>query len=95
LSNLAHISVLALGDYEHEPAISDTERKQKDEKLGFAVNLLCRASGVFTCLAEDVLVQWDKETSGKAEASASRPPDLSREVNNALAKCVFPPPLFS
>jgi hypothetical protein len=89
LANLAHSSVLVLGAYEHERGISDTERKEKDEKLNFAVNLLCRASGIFTHIAENVLVEWDRLGSGMSSVSisTSRPPDLSRDVNNALAKC--------
>ncbi|KAG0692044.1 hypothetical protein DFH29DRAFT_1085056 [Suillus ampliporus] len=82
LSNFARVTVASLGSYEHERAISDIERKAKDEKLNFAVTLLCRASGIFTYMSEKVLLDWDKA----GEGASGRPPDLSKEVNAALAK---------
>jgi hypothetical protein len=47
LSNLARLNFAALGTYECECGISNVERKAKDEKLCFAITLLCRASGLF------------------------------------------------
>jgi hypothetical protein len=92
LSNLARSSVASLGAYEYERGISEVERKQKDEKLNFAVTLLCRASGIFSHLADSILPEWDRRLSEKILVdkgpSTNRPPDLSREVNNALAKFV-------
>ncbi|OJA20073.1 hypothetical protein AZE42_02479 [Rhizopogon vesiculosus] len=82
LSNFARVTVISLGSYERERAISDIERKAKDEKLNFAVTLLCRASGIFTHISEKVLLEWDKA----GEGASGRPPDLSKEVNAALAK---------
>jgi hypothetical protein len=82
LSNLARSVVASLGNYEYERAISDAERKAKDEKLNFAVTLLCRASGVLTYISDSVLLIWSKDEH------KFRPPDLSREVTSALAKCV-------
>ena len=82
LSNFARVTVASLGSYEHERAISDIERKAKDEKLNFAVALLCRASGIYTHISEKVLVDWDEA----GEGASGRPPDLSKEVNAALAK---------
>jgi hypothetical protein len=82
LSNLARGVVMALGGYEHERGISDAERRAKDEKLNFAVTLLCRASGVFSCVSETVLLAWDSENE-----NVGRPLDLNRDVNNALSKC--------
>lgn len=81
LSNLARSTVASLGNYERERAISDIERKAKDEKLNFAVMLLCRASGAFKYLSEKVLPEWDK-----VDSSSHRPPDVSLEVTNALSK---------
>lgn len=86
LSNLARSSVASLGAYERERGISDIERKAKDEKLNFAVTLLCKASGIFSHISEDVLVDWDKSISQSTSPDTARPPDLSREVNAALAK---------
>lgn len=87
LSNLARSMVAALGAYERERGISDVERKAKDEKLNFAVTLLCRASGLFSHISEQVLSDWDKHQALQPDGpNLVRPPDLSREVNAALAK---------
>lgn len=87
ISNLARSVVTSLGVYEWERGISDVERKAKDEKLNFAVTLLCRASGLFSHISEQVLLDWDRQRAAEpATADVSRPPDLSREVNSALAK---------
>ncbi|KAF7970386.1 hypothetical protein HWV62_24249 [Athelia sp. TMB] len=86
LSNLARSSVASLGSYERERGISDIERKAKDEKLNFAVTLLCKASGIFSHVSEDILVSWDKSIALATSPDVARPPDLSREVNAALAK---------
>ncbi|KAG2148665.1 uncharacterized protein EDB93DRAFT_1084822 [Suillus bovinus] len=82
LSNFARVTVASLGSYEHDRAISEIERKAKDEKLNFAVTMLCRASGIFTYVSEKVLSDWDKA----GEGASGRPPDLRKEVNAALAK---------
>lgn len=79
----------ALGAYEHHRAISDSERRAKDEKLNFAVNLLLKASGIFQYLSETALLEWDNSRDG-GTAGLNKPPDLSREVNSALAKFVSP-----
>ncbi|KAI0315227.1 hypothetical protein OF83DRAFT_1062492 [Amylostereum chailletii] len=84
LSNLAELNVTALGDYERARGISDVERKARDEKLGFAVTLLCKAAGVFAHVSEDVLVNADN-TPGWMEG-IERPPELSKEVASALSK---------
>ncbi|KAI9571157.1 BRO1 domain-containing protein [Boletus coccyginus] len=85
LSNFSHSVIDSLGAYEHERAISEKERKEKDERLNFGVTLLCRASGVFSAISEGVLGELDKVGSGGA-GSWVRPPDLSKEVNAALSK---------
>lgn len=82
LSNLARTTVASLGNYECERSISDADRKAKDEKLNFAVTLLCRAGGVYKHLSEKVLPEWDKSDS----SSQGRPPDVTQQVTNALAK---------
>jgi hypothetical protein len=84
LSNLARSISASLGYYERERAISEQQRKAKDEKLNFAVTLLCRSSGVFSYISETVLLQWEQATAGKS--GVVRPPDLSKEVTTALAK---------
>ncbi|KAJ7134416.1 BRO1 domain-containing protein [Mycena epipterygia] len=83
LSNLARSKVSSLGAYEHDRAISDADRKVKDAQLTVAADLLCRASGIFSYISETVLLDWESSSS---TTSFVKPPDLSREVNNALAK---------
>ncbi|KAJ7205913.1 BRO1 domain-containing protein [Mycena haematopus] len=85
LSNLARSKVSSLGTYEHDRAISDADRKAKDNQLNVAADLLCRASGIFSYISETVLVDWESASS-TASTAFTKPPDLSREVNNALAK---------
>ncbi|KIJ67762.1 hypothetical protein HYDPIDRAFT_173535 [Hydnomerulius pinastri MD-312] len=84
LSNFSHSVVSSLGSYETERAISDKERKEKDERLNFGVTLLCRASGVFAELSDGILGEMEREWAGTG--GWVRPPDLGREVNAALAK---------
>ena len=84
LSNLARSTVVSLGSYEHERGLSDIERKAKDEKLGFSVNLLCRASGVFAYVGDEVLIDAEKEEGRMSRVE--RPPELSKEVCSALSK---------
>ncbi|KAF9527292.1 BRO1-like domain-containing protein [Crepidotus variabilis] len=84
LCNLAHITVNSVGGYEQNRAITDVERRAKEEKLNVALQFLCRASGVFTYLSETVLPEW--ETNRGTTPNFQKPPDLSREVSNALAK---------
>ncbi|KAK0476744.1 BRO1-like domain-containing protein [Armillaria novae-zelandiae] len=85
LSNLARSSVASLGPYEHDRAISDVERKSKDEKLNHAITFLCRASGIFSFISETVLPRWRGSRDGNL-SGFSLPPDLSTEVNGALSK---------
>jgi hypothetical protein len=93
LSNLAHAIVSGLGQYEHDRAISEQGRKTKDDQLNVAVTFLCRASGIFTYIADTLLPEWESNRGG-SPASVSKPPDLSREVNHALAKYVVEPLMF-
>ncbi|CUA66674.1 pH-response regulator protein palC [Yarrowia lipolytica CLIB122] [Rhizoctonia solani] len=80
LSNLAAASVASLGTYERDRALPDADRRAKDEKLTFAVKLLCRAAGIFTHIAQVVIPELGKGTGGP------RPPELREDVANALAK---------
>ncbi|KAJ7729649.1 BRO1 domain-containing protein [Mycena maculata] len=83
LSNLARSKVASLGAYEHDRAISDADRKAKESQLTVAADLLCRASGIFSYMTDTVLLEWE---SAAPASVFTKPPDLSREVNNALAK---------
>ena len=87
LSNFSHSVITSLGAYEYERTLSEKDRKEQDEKLNFGVTLLCRASGVFSTISESVLGDLDKNEAG----NWARPPDLSKEVNAALAKSAVPP----
>lgn len=85
--DLAHSIVTSVGAYEHDRTISDSERKAKEGRLNLAVDFLCRASGIFTHICDKVLPEW-QSARGIPGSSFQRPPDLSREVNAALAKYV-------
>ncbi|CAE6424710.1 unnamed protein product [Rhizoctonia solani] len=80
LSNLSAASVASLGAYERDRALPDADRRAKDEKLSFAVKLLCRAAGIFTHIAQVVIPELGKGVGGP------RPPELREDVANALAK---------
>ncbi|KAF5380265.1 hypothetical protein D9757_008213 [Collybiopsis confluens] len=80
-SNLARTIVSSLGSYEHDRAISEAERETKDTRLTHAVRHLGRASEIFTYLSETVLPELHQ-----VAGSNKLPPDLSIEVNAALAK---------
>ena len=89
LSNLSRAVVDSLGSYEIQRAILDAERKTKDERLGFAVTLLCRAAGVFEWIAKEGITRWESERERLARHGGgwiSRPPDFSKEVVVALSK---------
>lgn len=90
LSNLARSKVDSLGAFERDRAISDSERKAKEGQLTVAADLLCRASGIFSYVSDTVLIEWESATSQSSSTTGfTRPPDVSREVNSALAKCVY------
>ncbi|TCD68285.1 hypothetical protein EIP91_011251 [Steccherinum ochraceum] len=88
LSNLARAAVVSLRSYEFEHAISDADRKAKDERIGFAVTLLCKASGIYEHIAKEVIPAWD-DARQRAAASGTpcpNPPEFSREVLIGLSK---------
>lgn len=82
--------VTTLGLYEFERGISDSERKAKDERLGFAVTLLCKTAGVYEYIAKNVVSEWEaaRDRAIAAGMSCPYPPDLSREVLIGLSKYV-------
>ena len=84
LSNLSSTVVTSLGNYELERHTTDSDRQAKDERLNFAANLLCRASGVFLYISDTVLPEWEKAHG----TMAGRPPELTKEVTQALSKYV-------
>ncbi|EMD37643.1 hypothetical protein CERSUDRAFT_136342 [Gelatoporia subvermispora B] len=88
LSNLARAIVYSLGSYEKQRSITDAERRVKDERLGFAVTLLCRTAGIFEYIGKDCLALWERERDRVVSSGLNcpRPPDLSREVVMGLSK---------
>ncbi|KAI0775815.1 hypothetical protein BD413DRAFT_531776 [Trametes elegans] len=88
ISNLARAVVHSLGRYETERAISDAERKAKDERLAFAVTLLCKSAGLYEYIGKECLAEWEQERDRVVSLGMScpRPPDLSREVVIGLSK---------
>ena len=85
LSNLAHCVVISLGGYEYDRAIEGAELKAKDERLNFAVTLLCKASGIFEYVAKTVLGKWEQERHA-VKRNHAKPPELSREVTVGLSR---------
>ncbi|KAG6866389.1 hypothetical protein C0991_004673 [Blastosporella zonata] len=88
LSNLARSTVISLGRYEYDRAISESDRKAKDDQLNVAVDFLCRASGIYTYVADTVIPEWENQVK-RGPTGFEQPPELSREVVNALAKYVI------
>ncbi|KAH9948929.1 hypothetical protein B0H21DRAFT_777518 [Amylocystis lapponica] len=84
LCNLSHTVVHSLGEYERDRAISDTDRKAKDERLGFAVTLLCKAAGVFEFTAKECLAEWDRDARAMALADAQ-----TLAIRKLLSRAVF------
>lgn len=84
-SNLAFTTLVAIGSYEYERTILDSERQAKDEKLNFAANLLAKASGIYEHVAHNVLPTWEKAVGA---IKAIKPPELRTVVVTALARCV-------
>lgn len=62
-----------------------TELKAKDERLNFAVTLLCKASGIFEYVAKTVLAKWEQERHTVKKDHAT-PPELSQEVTIGLSR---------
>lgn len=82
LSNLSFSLVSSLGPYESDSRLSSEERKQKDERLKWSAENLCKASGIFDYLAETLIPKWEVD-KGRIEG---RPKDTTRECARALAK---------
>lgn len=82
-----------LGNYERERTITDAQRKIKDDKLNFAVELFKRSAGIFAYVAENVIPQWERSLAESSEGQPSthtvRPVDLSKELVSGLSKYVY------
>ncbi|CCF50958.1 hypothetical protein NDA11_007373 [Ustilago hordei] len=82
LSNLAASAVDGLGSFETNRSLSWQQRKDKDDKLRWAADTLCRASGILLLLSTELLPKW-KVSVGSVEVL---PPDLTQEATLALSK---------
>jgi hypothetical protein len=82
---LAHATVQSIGAYEHDRAITKVQRERKDEQLNVAFGFLCKASGVFSYIADTLLSEWEASRKGGSDAS-KLPLDLKQEVITALSK---------
>ncbi|KAJ3553450.1 hypothetical protein NP233_g12639 [Leucocoprinus birnbaumii] len=85
LSNLGHAIVQSVGPYERDRTIKKEQRERKDEQINVAFGFLCKASGVFSYIAEKLLPEWEVSRAGGL-SGFTRPPDLKQEVNSALVK---------
>ncbi|KAI5476732.1 pH-response regulator protein palc [Pseudohyphozyma bogoriensis] len=83
LSNHSATMVASLGSYETASSVSSSDIKLHDETINAAAELLCRASGVFTHLAEVVIPRWE---SAVGDGIKGRPVEMGREVSEGLAK---------
>ncbi|KAF8332653.1 uncharacterized protein EI90DRAFT_3122400 [Cantharellus anzutake] len=87
LSNTAANEVKSLGAYERERHSPADELEAKGKRLNLAVSLLTRSSGVFSHIADTVLVALSKESDrGKSNPSVA---DLNKSVIQALSKLVL------
>lgn len=82
LCNAGTATVQALGQYERDLGVSESERKRCDEQINAAADMLCRAAGVMKYLAETVIPEWEASGSGLR----GRPPEITREVASALSR---------
>jgi hypothetical protein len=85
VSNLAHAVVQSVGPFERDRAITKEQRERKEEQVNVAFGFLCKASGVFSYIAESLLPEWEVNRAGGLNGF-TRPPDLKQEVNSALLK---------
>ncbi|TKY88719.1 hypothetical protein EX895_002350 [Sporisorium graminicola] len=82
LSNFAAATVAGLGGYERDRSTSAEQRKLKDDRLRWAADTLCRASGILLYLSQELLPKW-RDYAGQVDGL---PPDLTTEATLALSK---------
>ncbi|SOV01628.1 uncharacterized protein UDID_06863 [Ustilago sp. UG-2017a] len=82
LSNFATAAVNGLGSFETNRSLSSQQRKDKDDKLRWAADTLCRASGILLYLSTELLPKW-KDSVGSLDGL---PPDLTQEATLGLSK---------
>ncbi|PKI83578.1 hypothetical protein MVES_002440 [Malassezia vespertilionis] len=78
LSNECARIVESLGPYELDPTLAVDANRAKEERLKAAIDLLCRASGIFALLTNDLIPRLASDTS--------RPPELTSAQIQALAR---------
>ncbi|KAL7417474.1 hypothetical protein BDY24DRAFT_405666 [Mrakia frigida] len=100
LSNLSTSLLLSLNptsststssrSYELDPTMSSAERKKKDDKLGQAADLLCRAAGIGEWMSERVVGEWERERSQKGGGGKAKGPvEGSRGFVMGLSKMLL------
>lgn len=72
----------SVGQYERDASTSDSDRKSGDEKINSAADTLCKAAGLLKYLSQTVIPQWEASSLDLR----ARPPDITREVTDALSK---------
>nr|CDI55258.1 conserved hypothetical protein [Melanopsichium pennsylvanicum 4] len=82
LSNFAAATVASLGCYETDRNISSADRKQKDDRLKWSADTLCRAAGILLYLSQDLLPKW-RDAVGSVQGL---PLDLTSEATLGLSK---------
>jgi len=84
LANASATLVSSLGSYEISSSVSSSAISVHDETVNQAAEMLCRASGVFLCLAETVIPRW--EAAVGIESLRARPVEFTRDAATALSK---------
>lgn len=93
LANLSNSIVLSLASsgsgsrsYELDATLPTVERKKRDERLGQAADLLCRAAGVGEYLGEQVIGEWERERQQSGGSAKKGPAEGSRAFVMGLSK---------
>jgi hypothetical protein len=84
LANSAAVLVSSLGSYEISSSVSSSAITTHDETVNQAADVLCRASGIFSHLAQTVIPRW--EAAVGIESLRSRPIEFTRDAATALSK---------
>ncbi|KAH9942358.1 uncharacterized protein BXZ73DRAFT_87964 [Epithele typhae] len=90
ISNLSRAVVHSLGSYETDRSTSDADRKAKDDRLTFAITLLCKAAGLYEYVGKHAVAAWEANRARLLSLGTvpcpRPPPDVSREVAIGLGK---------
>lgn len=88
LCNFAASLVASLGNYEVTEAatMSDEDRKRKEDRLRFAADLQCRASGIFEYVGRYVIPEWEYSEGVSGLSQMGRSIESTGELIFALSK---------